>query len=128
MTLCQPEYWSPPSKPQPSNFFCAPGTEVPSGRQKALIIPILWINEGCSCTKRNIIPKPEQLLCSSSEAHTFSAEGTSNNSKTRNMQESVSITTVTCNKWWLQNKTERYKKNKFKSYRYITHQYKFCSK
>ena len=33
-------YWSPPSKPQPSNFFCPPppGTEKPSsGRRKVLI-------------------------------------------------------------------------------------------
>ena len=48
------------------------------------------------------ILEPEHPLCSSKsdvmpniENHNFSSEGTSNNSKTRNMQEPVSITTVT---------------------------------
>ena len=52
--------------------------------------------------QEKIILEPEHPLCSSSsdvtpniENHTFSSEGTSNNSKTRNMQEPVSITTVT---------------------------------
>ena len=46
--------------------------------------------------------EPEHPLCLSSseempniEAHTFSSEGTSNSSKTRNIREPVSITTVT---------------------------------
>ena len=60
------------------------------------------MNEGCFGIKKNGILEPEHPLCSSSsnvmpniEAHTFSSEGTSNNSKTRNMREPVSITTVT---------------------------------
>ena len=60
------------------------------------------MNERCSGIKKNRILEPEHRLCSSSShvmfniaAHTFSSEGTSNNYKTRNMQETVSITTVT---------------------------------
>ena len=60
------------------------------------------MNEGCSGIKKNRILEPEHPLCSSSShvmfniaAHTFSSEGTSNNYKTRNMQETVSVTTVT---------------------------------
>ena len=62
------------------------------------------MNEGCSGIEKNRILAPEHLLCSSSSgvmpniaAHTFSSEGTSNNSKTRNMREPVSINTVTTN-------------------------------
>ena len=68
-------------------------------------------------------------LCSSSSdimpniaAHTFSSEGNSKNSITRNMREPVSITTVTTKDDFI---TERYKDNKFKSYRYISYQYIF---
>ena len=61
----------------------------------AYVIKKIWINEGCS--------EPEHPLCSSSSAdvmpdtaaHTFRSESTSNNSKTRNMREPVSFTTVT---------------------------------
>ena len=56
------------------------------------------MNEGCSGIE------PEHPLCSSCSdvmpnisAHTFSSEGTSNNSKIRNMREPVSINTVTTN-------------------------------
>ena len=55
-------------------------------------------------------------------AHTFSSEGNSKNSITRNMREPVSITTVTTKDDFI---TERYKDNKFKSYRYISYQYIF---
>ena len=64
------------------------------------------MNEGCSGREKNRILKPEHPLCLSSSdvmpniaAHTFSSEGTSHNSnsKTRNMREPVSITTVTTN-------------------------------
>ena len=48
------------------------------------------------------ILEPEHPLCSSISdvmtniaAHTFSSEGASNNSKTGNMREPVSITTIT---------------------------------
>ena len=62
------------------------------------------MNEGCSGIEKNKILEPEHPLCSSSSdvmpniaAHTFSSEGTSqnSNSKTRNMREPVSIKTVT---------------------------------
>ena len=62
----------------------------------------IWTKEGGSCIKKNIILELEYPLCSSSsdvrpnkEAHTFSSDGISNNSETRNMRESVSLTTVT---------------------------------
>ena len=62
------------------------------------------MNEGCSCIEKNRILEPEHPLCSSCSdlmpnisVHTFSSEGTSNNSKTRNMREPVSINTVTTN-------------------------------
>ena len=52
--------------------------------------------------EKNRIFEPEHPLCSSSSdvmpniaAHTFSSGGTSNNSKTRNIREPVSITNVT---------------------------------
>ena len=62
------------------------------------------MNEGCSGIEKNRILEPEHPLCSSCSevitnisAHTFSSEGTSNNSKIRNMREPVSINTVTTN-------------------------------
>ena len=60
------------------------------------------MNQVCSGIKKNRIFEPEHTLCSSSSevmpniaAHTFSSEGTSNNSKTNSMREPVFITTVT---------------------------------
>ena len=60
------------------------------------------MNEGCSGIEKNRIHEPEHPLRSSSSdvmlkitPHTFSSEGTLNNSQTRNMRELVSITTVT---------------------------------
>ena len=62
------------------------------------------MNEGCSGIEKNRILEPEHPLCSSCSvvmpkvsAHTFSSEGTSSNSKIRNMREPVSINTVTAN-------------------------------
>ena len=81
--------------------------------------------------KKDRILEPDHPFCSSSsdvvpsiENHTFSSEGTSNTSKTRNMREPVSITTVT-SKDDLETKLKDIKNSKFKSYRYIPHQYKF---
>ena len=57
--------------------------------------------EGSGIEKNRILEPEHPLFSSSSDvmpkiaAHTFSSEGTSNNSQTRNMQETVSITTVT---------------------------------
>ena len=54
--------------------------------------------------------------------HTFSSEGTSsNNSKTRNRRQSVSITTVTT-KDDFKKKMKGTRIKKIKSYRYIPHQ------
>ena len=60
------------------------------------------MNERCSGIEKNRILELEHPLYLSSSnvmpkmvAHTFSSECTSNNSKTRNMREPVSITTVT---------------------------------
>ena len=57
-----------------------------------------------SSIEKNRIVEPEHSLCSSCSdvmpnisAHTFFSEGTSNNSKIRNMREPVSISTVTTN-------------------------------
>ena len=62
------------------------------------------MNEGCSGIEKNRILELEHPLCSSCSdimpnisAHTLSSEGTSNNSKIRNMREPVSINTVTTN-------------------------------
>ena len=62
------------------------------------------MNEGCSGIEKNRILEPEHPLCLSCSdvmpnisAHTFSSEGTSNNSKIRNMRDPVSINTVTTN-------------------------------
>ena len=62
------------------------------------------MNERCSSIEKNRILEPEHPLCSSSSevmpniaAHTFSSEGTSNNSKARNMREPVSINTIKAN-------------------------------
>ena len=62
------------------------------------------MNEGCSGIEKNRILEPEHPLCSSSSdvmpntaPPTLYSEGTSNNSKTRNMREAVSINTVTTN-------------------------------
>ena len=62
------------------------------------------MNEVCSGIEKNRILEPEHPLFSSCSdvmsnisAHTFSSEGTSNNSKIRNMREPVSINTVTTN-------------------------------
>ena len=62
------------------------------------------MNEECSGIEKNRILEPEHPLCSSCSdvmpnisAHTISSEGTSNNSKVRNMREPVSINTVTTN-------------------------------
>ena len=60
------------------------------------------MNKPCSGIEKNRILEFEHPLCSSSSdvmpkitSHTFSSEGTSNNSQTRSMREPVSITTVT---------------------------------
>ena len=60
------------------------------------------MNEGCSDIEKNRILEPEYPLRSSCSdvmpniwAHTFSSEGTSNNSKIRNIRGPVSINTVT---------------------------------
>ena len=62
------------------------------------------MNEGCSGIEKNRILEPEHPLCPSCSdvmpnisTHTFSSEGTSNNSKIRNMREPVSVNTVTTN-------------------------------
>ena len=62
------------------------------------------MSEGCSGIEKNRILAPEHPLCSSCSdvmpnisTHIFSSEGTSNNSKIRNMREPVSINTVTTN-------------------------------
>ena len=66
------------------------------------VIKKIWMNERCSGIEKNRILELENPLYLSSSnvmpkmaAHTFSSECTSNNSKTRNMREPVSITTVT---------------------------------
>ena len=68
----------------------------------ANVIKKIWINEGCSCIKKNRILESDHPLCSSSsdimpkiENHAFSSEGTLNTSKTKNMREPASITSVT---------------------------------
>ena len=70
----------------------------------ANIIKKICMNEGCSGIEKNRILESEHPLCSSCSdvmpnisTHTFSSEGTSNNSKIRNMREPVSINTVTTN-------------------------------
>ena len=62
------------------------------------VIKIICMNEGCSGIEKNRILEPGHPLCSSSSdvmpniaAHTFSSGGTSNNSKTRNTREPVSL-------------------------------------
>ena len=89
------------------------------------------MNEGCSSIEKNRILEPEHPLCSSSSdvmpriaAHTFSSEGTSNNSQTRNMREPVSITTATT-KVDFKTKLKDVRITKLKTYRDIPHPYKF---